>query len=107
VKRYTVIAVSGICATLTACGGSGGFGGSGGSEPSLTRRDVEHQGRQWVKAQAKKNVSVAAPRCFENPDARHWRCATELRGKAGAKTHITFAATCNAESCQYKIVFRA
>ena len=97
-KGHAVIAVCGICATLTGCGGS---------ESPMTQRDVEQQGRQWIKAEAKKNVSVAATTCFEDPDPRHWRCATDLHRTAGQTTHITYTATCDADSCQYKIVFRA
>jgi hypothetical protein len=106
-RTRTVIVMVGICATLSGCGGSGVLGGS---EQTLTRTDVERQGRLWIKAQTrtqKKKVSVAAPRCFEDPDPRHWRCAIDLHGTAGATTHITFTATCDSDSCRYKIVYRA
>jgi len=68
---------------------------------------VEQQGRAWIKVQVKRKASVAAPRCYENPDERHWRCITDVHGKKGSTTHFSFTATCDAKRCRYTIAYKA
>lgn len=71
----------------------------------MTDPDVEREGRAWLEGEVKKNVVVDLPRCYENPDPRHWRCVTDFHRKARPTTHITFTATCDDDRCTFKIVF--
>jgi len=95
VKRHTVAAVAGICAMLTGCGGS---------SSSMSKNDVQKQGRQWIKDQTTEKTPVDEPGCVEDGSAGHWRCITDVHGTAGPTVHITFTATCDAEHCAFKLV---
>jgi hypothetical protein len=95
VKRHIVVAVAGICAMLTGCGGS---------SSSMSKETVQQQGREWIKDQTKEKTPVDQPECVEDGSAGRWRCITDVHGTAGATVHITFTGTCDAERCVFKLV---
>jgi hypothetical protein len=95
VKGRVVIAVVGICALLVGCGGAGS---------SMSKEDVQQQGWEWIRGQTTAKTLVDDPGCVDDGDVGHWRCVTDVHATPGATVHITFTATCDAESCLYELV---